>query len=564
MNRIWKFGWTCFLTLGLAWQVANAQTQVVLEHVPANTDRVFVFASLQGLSDDLLALGNLTGMQQLVPPNPLMMIQAESGLMLGVDANAPTVIMLNGKMPMRPGEDDSVMSMLLPMTAKDQFMQNFADIKVDEHDGGIQSANLKGEVIYFKPVTDKYMLMSDKLEQVSSYKKPAADHWLKQQGKICIDQMTKSDLVILYSPDALKKDVPKKSPLPLQVQTADLMKDVQGAAASFTVNADGIDLGFAMQFKPNTSWQSFFAKAPAQKISGFEMMPDRAWILASKVMLSHLNLQQFSDNIIASLPEDQKPVVDTKPLFEAMSGYEKLEQMLVADAQGQWKVVNALKHPGYTKEMFAQFQQSLTDAQKQLADNPDVPVTFENQADALDIPGALGTHVLTIKSNDEMINQGMMRNAGTDALKVYFAYTDKGVVSVMGDEDLLKRSVDAMAADELETALGKTTQVLQVNLPENCFAAGYMNLTQTIRFVQTMMLKNPATAQYAMILSMIQLPEDMPPLVGNIANTDGGVRFGVFLPSKTVSITAQRVKQLWMMMAPMMNPQQQEPDVQIQ
>ena len=91
-----------------------------------------------------------------------------------------------------------------------------------------------------------------------------------------------------------------------------------------------------------------------------------------------------------------------------------------------------------------------------------------------------------------------------------------------------------------------------------------MNLTQTIRFVQTMMLKNPATAQYAMILSMIQLPEDMPPIVGNIANTDGGVRFGVFLPSKTVSITTQRVKQLWMMMAPMLNPQQPQPEMQIQ
>ena len=163
-----------------------------------------------------------------------------------------------------------------------------------------------------------------------------------------------------------------------------------------------------------------------------------------------------------------------------------------------------------------------------------------------------------------MINQGMMRNAGTDALKVYFAYTDKGVVSVMGDEDLLKRSIEALATDDLETALGKTTQVLQVNLPDDCFAAGYMNLTQTIRFVQTMMLKNPATAQYAMILSMIQLPEDMPPIVGNIANTDGGVRFGVFLPSKTVSITTQRVKQLWMMMAPMLNPQQPQPEMQIQ
>ncbi|MFG0248261.1 MAG: hypothetical protein ACF8OB_05185, partial [Phycisphaeraceae bacterium JB051] len=323
-------------------------------------------------------------------------------------------------------------------------------------------------------------------------------------------------------------------------------------------------LGFAMQFKPNSPWQSFFAKAPEQKISGFEMMPNRVWILASKVMLAHLNLQDFSDIIVANLPEDQKPTVDTKPIFEAMSGYEKLEQMLVADAQGQWKIINALKHPGYTKQMFEKFKTSLMDAQKQLADNPDVPVTFENQADALDIPGALGTHVLTIKSNDEMINQGMMRNAGTDALKVYFAYTDKGVISVMGDEDLLKRSVEALASDELETALEQTTQVLQANLPENCFAAGYMNLTQTIRFVQTMMLKNPATAQYAMILSMIQLPEDMPPMVGNIANTDGGVRFGMFLPSKTVTMTSQRLRQLWMMMAPMMAPQPQQPGMQIQ
>ncbi|MFG0250854.1 MAG: hypothetical protein ACF8OB_18355, partial [Phycisphaeraceae bacterium JB051] len=227
MNRIWKFGCLCLLTLCLAMNVAQAQSQAVLEHVPANADRVFVFSSLQGLSDDIVTLGNLTGMQQMVPPNPLFMMQAESGMLNGINVNAPAVIMLNGKMPTRPGEDGSVMSMLLPMTTKDQFMLNFADLKVDEHDGGIQSANLKGEVIYFKPITDKYVLLSDKLEQVSSYKKPAADHWLKQQGKICIDQLTKSDLVIFYSADALKKDVPQKSPLPFEVKTAELMKDVQ-------------------------------------------------------------------------------------------------------------------------------------------------------------------------------------------------------------------------------------------------------------------------------------------------------------------------------------------------
>jgi hypothetical protein len=211
--------------------------------------------------------------------------------------------------------------------------------------------------------------------------------------------------------------------------------------------------------------------------------------------------------------------------------------------------------------MFTQFEQSLADAQKQLADNPDVPVVFENKTDALQVPGALGTHTLTIKSEDEMINQGLMRNAGTDALTVYFGYNDKGVVSVLGDEDLFKRSVAALAADELPGelhALENSVKDLRVALPEDCFAAGYLNLSQTIRYVQTMMLKYPETAAYAMMLSMIQLPDDMPPLVGTIANVDGGVRFGLFLPSKTVTITSQTVMRLMVMMQQMMGPQQQQ------
>jgi hypothetical protein len=67
-----------------------------------------------------------------------------------------------------------------------------------------------------------------------------------------------------------------------------------------------------------------------------------------------------------------------------------------------------------------------------------------------------------------------------------------------------------------------------------------LNLSNYLKQVQSTMLKQPNGMQVAMILSMFQLPDTLPPIVNTVSNTAGGVRMDSLLPMQTLTAVAQK------------------------
>ena len=199
-------------TTRLVWAEPVAEQQVevqeaieplaILSKVDAKADAVVVIPSLRQLSDKVLILGKQLGVAQL-PPDPLMMLKAMSGIMMGVDdqANVAVVVSKLDNALAQPFAAPNV-AVLLPVTTVDQFMGNFEG-RAQKLDNGLTEVMMPGSPVYVKSLGEKYVAMSDSQATLASYKAANADQWTQAQGTVATGYLSKGDLIVMFNPKTL-------------------------------------------------------------------------------------------------------------------------------------------------------------------------------------------------------------------------------------------------------------------------------------------------------------------------------------------------------------------------
>ena len=202
-----RYGLGVMLVL-LSVTVSYAQDALrVLSQVSDGADAVLVIPSLRQLSDKVVLMSGQLGLGAQMPPDPMMMLKAMSGMMMGVDEKANVAVVLSNLDNVTKGHGMAKpnVAMLLPVTTLDAFMGNFANRAQKLDNGLTQVQAMGGQQILIKPLGDKYVLLSDSQDSLLTYKPANADHWTSPVGVIASDYMTKGDLIMLFNPKTLGK-----------------------------------------------------------------------------------------------------------------------------------------------------------------------------------------------------------------------------------------------------------------------------------------------------------------------------------------------------------------------
>jgi hypothetical protein len=220
--------------------------------------------------------------------------------------------------------------------------------------------------------------------------------------------------------------------------------------------------------------------------------------------------------------------------------------MQVSNAAGTTQVLSAVECEGQSAEVFEQVRaimnpliELFNNIISQAAPEKQNLINMSYEQDKMQVEGATKTDVLTVTGTGE-VGQAFTQSFGDTSLKQYNSYNEAGVVSVLGDQSMLKQSLEAVTAKQEPEAISKMTAMMRPNLPANRFVESYLNLSNYLKQVQSTMLKQPNGMQVAMILSMFQLPDTLPPIVNTVSNTAGGVRMDSLLPMQTLTAVAQK------------------------
>ena len=575
----------------------SAKPLTVLTQIHEGADAVVIVPSLRQLSDKIALLANELGMGAQLPPDPLLMFQMMSGMSQGLDnqGNVAIVIwnfeqVINAAVNDQPAVNPDI-ALLIPITKVEDFMANFAGSEV--LDNGLTRVGAMGKSLLVKPLGDQYILAGQSPDSLLKYKPANADHWTAMQGKVAADYTGKSDLILLINPkslanvfnqnrDALRDGMIKSMD---KAQQADekfaamqpmidyyiklmfegveaLLNDTAGIAMGLTLSKAGISTGLSMQFKEGSTMNQILAKSP-KPLGQFDSLPDLSWVSLAYVDVSQLDnekLMNLSKKLIlqdAMLPEKYQQILTAfNKIIENYKLYNyRYQQMQVANPTGQMQTITAFPCPGESKEVFNQVRQMM----EPVVEIFSVLMNFKGdekglmdlsfKQDAVQIKGGTQTDIITLSSDDETFAKAFTQTFGSSTFDIYTSYNDAGMVSVAGGEPLLEQSLAALMDKKVSPATQNMVNTIRPNLPANRLAEFYLDLSNYIQYMQATLLKEPGGAQMAMMMGMLQLPTDLPPVASTVSNIDGGVRMDAFIPMQTITVITQKGMVLGQMMS---------------
>ena len=595
-------------TTRLVWAEPVAEQQVevqeaieplaILSKVDAKADAVVVIPSLRQLSDKVLILGKQLGVAQL-PPDPLMMLKAMSGIMMGVDdqANVAVVVSKLDNALAQPFAAPNV-AVLLPVTTVDQFMGNFEG-RAQKLDNGLTEVMMPGSPVYVKSLGEKYVAMSDSQATLASYKAANADQWTQAQGTVATDYLSKGDLIVMFNPKTLAtmlNDNMARIRTTMKVEldkqqeedpalvafrpmiefyydlflnaSQTLLNDTTGMTMGLTITDAGISNGMSIQFAKDSNLHAIFADAP-QAMGDFQLLPQLPWISIARFQGKHLDQQ-----LILSLAKQLIPPKEIVPeagqeavaLFASILDNYMLydypyEQMKVSNAAGLTQMVTAIDSGDQSKAVFEKIR-SIIKPTVELFNSLMANVPQEGMGkfamsykeNAQDIKGALATDYMSFPATGEM-GMALQQTFGAPSVDIRFSYNDSGVVSVVGEELMLNQALAAVAEKPVIEQTKTMTDAMRPNLPANRFMESYLSLPKYIQQIQAAMLKQPQGMQIGMMIGMLQLPAELEPIATTASNIDGGMRMDSFVPSQTITAVAEKA----MMLFQMFNGMQQGP-----
>ncbi|MBL4701052.1 MAG: hypothetical protein JKX85_07325 [Phycisphaeraceae bacterium] len=583
------------LTTGFV-HTASAKPLTVLSQIHEDADAVVIVPSLRQLSDKMTLIANELGMGAQLPPDPLLMFQMMSGLSQGLDKDGNIAIVIwnlqavmDAAINDQPAVEPDV-ALLIPVTKAQDFMANFAGSEV--LDNGLTRVGAMGQSLLVKPLGDQYILAGQNQNSLLKYKAANADQWTVSQGKVAADYTGKSDLVLLINPkslanvfnknmdmllDDIKKNMDQAQETSEKLEamgpildyylklmfkaTGALLNDTTGIAVGLTISKAGISTGLSMQFKQGSTLNQILAMSP-KSLGQFDSLPDLPWIslaYADASQLDNEKLINLSKELIlqdAMVPEKAQQILTAfNKIIENYKLYNySYQQMQVANPAGQTQMVTAFPCPGESKEVFNQVRQMMEpvaeifSAFMNLKGDEKGLMNMSFKQDAVQIKGGTQTDILTLSSDDEIFAKAFMQSLGSSKIDIYTSYNDAGMVSVVGGEQLLEQSLVALTDKKVLPATQNMVNTMRPNLPANRLAEVYLNLPNYIQHMQATMLKQSGGAQVAMMMGMLQLPTDLPPVAGTVSNIDGGVRIDSFTPMQTITVITQKGMVLGQMM----------------
>lgn len=571
----------------------------IFPQVSEGADAVVVIPSLRQLSDKASILAKQVGMGMMLGPDPLMTLKAMSSMMVGLDDNANVAVVINKlDNALNMGDPDKPLAepavvVVLPVTTLDEFMGNFVGRSEKLPNGMTRiTPMMEGEdVLLIKPLGEKHVLVSNSAANLLSYKAANADQWSDTQGKIATDYLTRGDVVALFNPRTLAKmlnenmdDIRKSMKESLdeaQVENPEMLEfrpliefyvdlllkgsqaflnDTTGMAVCLTINDAGISTGMSVQFAKDSNLNQIFATAP-DEMGDFKLLPQLPWVSLTKFdcgnlkqeLLLSLVKQMIPGNEI--VPEVGRPAVEA---FNKLMDEYKLynypyEQMNVANMIGQTQIITAVDSGDESQLAFEQIRKAskpgielfntiLTNVPKEGVGEFKLSYT-EN---AKEVPGATATDYISFAGTG-MMATALQQSFGKPNVDVQVSYNDDGIVSVLGDEEMLKQALTAIKERKVDEKTKAIVDAIRPNLPANRMMESYMSLPNYLTQIQAALLRQPQGMQIAVMMGMFQLPADLPPIVTTGSNVDGGVRMDSFVPSATITTVAQKFMMMFQM-----------------
>lgn len=579
MRNLFSFAAACVVLLATALPVsadAKAVTSA-LNMATEDAELVVLIPSMTQLDAKLKAFNDQLQLNMGDLAAALRNFKETAGIHKGMDDRGSMIIIVQNLAEAISGEEADAI-MMLPVTDYNAFIENFGAEKPGE--AAIDEITLPGGRAGFAKFVGQYAVLGANEQSIKGYEPATAgDAWITKVAALTEDQLGGADAIIFAQ---LEKIGPSVAPMldmisamagaagppagggdpmaaamnqamvtRLTSTLSTALKDAAAAAIVLEIDATGLGLTTAMQFKTSsTSAKNFTGGDEPEEL--LALMPDQPWTIAMSANMEAIAVAGMLEAFVDDLPKEAKWMQDmitaTTPVTEQIKSVAQVSFMPDPNSRAETDPAVSIYTVKDPKKFTAAMAKALKDMDKismkvpaSQAGGEDMEIEFNAsyRTNALEIDGVKVDEyrfetVLPALMQAQILAEGRQPPPPVNG---YLGVTEDDMIVMTTTRDIavIKAAFDAVKAKRGLTTDPAFAQYAGSTALPNAAMQMYLNLGA--------MLDSPTLGQGFAHLPL-KIDPKWPPVALSMAARDGSVAWKTYVPNAVTAAFMQMQKDM--------------------